>query len=365
MRKKGDTVPKSYEITHEILEQVSKLGLSDPDFFIKNQQFIYDLINQKYKGKVVIKDIRDVDEKGVLIKDSKDDVVKEILQLEEDEKTHNTVSGYYIRYLSDTELPIQSCMIMDKKPIQRLHNVIVVDKGVKASMLSGCTLTMGTLRGEHRSITEIFLQDGAYLNYTMIHEWGEDTKVYPRTIVHVGKGAKLVYNYINLRRASYIQSMPKILVEEGGVVESNTLLYVDNSNLDLGTEIRLSQHAKAKITSRAVFKSGKLISRGRIIGNQKSSGHNSCDVLMLGDGEVQSIPELVSLSRDAQLSHEAAIGKLSDMEIEYLMSRGLTKDEAVSLIVRGFLDTKILGLSKELSDELDDLVKMTTSENLL
>ncbi|HUM82069.1 MAG TPA: SufD family Fe-S cluster assembly protein, partial [Methanothrix sp.] len=70
-----------------------------------------------------------------------------------------------------------------------------------------------------------------------------------------------------------------------------------------------------------------------------------------------SIPELDGQSRDLDMSHEAAVGRISEEELEYLMARGLTSDEATSVIVRGFLDVEIKGLPEDLKQEIKDLTQ--------
>jgi len=82
-----------------------------------------------------------------------------------------------------------------------------------------------------------------------------------------------------------------------------------------------------------------------------------CRGLLLNDGaSIHAVPELHSKFKDVDMSHEAAVGRIADKEINYLMSRGLGRDEATSLIVRGFLDVDIFGLPANLRDEVDAVV---------
>ena len=81
---------------------------------------------------------------------------------------------------------------------------------------------------------------------------------------------------------------------------------------------------------------------------------------MNDEATLHAIPELLGSKKDIELSHEAAVGKIADKEINYLMSRGLSMDEATSVIVRGFLDVDILGLPRKLKQEIRELVEKTT-----
>lgn len=337
--------------THEILNKVAEMGLDNPSLLIENQDLIFQMLTETYEGKVAIKDVRAVtdDSMGKLIEEiGNDPIVRDVL--------NNEPAGMYVHYTEDVELPVQSCMIVHRDRVQRLHNFIRVDEGVNATFLTGCTVSPGTLGGEHRSITEIVVGDNAYLNYTMIHDWGENTKVYPRTVVHVGRNSKFVFNYINLRRQAHLQSIPLIIADDNSSVKSTSLLYVSGSDIDLGTELRLGNNASGQIVTRAVFEKGNLIVRGRIIGGHNSRGHNECDTMMLGDGNVRAVPELISLYKDAELSHEAAIGRIAETEVEYIMTRGLTREDAISLIVHGFLNPGELELSGSIKTEVERLL---------
>jgi Fe-S cluster assembly scaffold protein SufB len=87
-------------------------------------------------------------------------------------------------------------------------------------------------------------------------------------------------------------------------------------------------------------------------------GHLECRGLILGDaGSIHAIPELKGNLAGIDLSHEAAVGKIAEEEVEYLMARGLTRDEATATIVRGFLNVDIEGLPPLLNDELKKAIK--------
>lgn len=337
---------------NKVLKELDKVGVTDASYIIENQNVVYESLASQFHNRVILKDIRMInDERLWSLVDYHDEIINDIKNVEE----KNEVGGLYAVFEKDIILPFQSCMILSNDVVQKLHHLIIVKENVNATMITGCTTRTGEIGGEHRSITEIIVGDNATLNYTMIHDWGKNTKVYPRTFVKLGKNSKIIYNYVNLHPVSNVKSISKIITDEKSVVSSNSLVYVMNSDIDINTIIELGKKANGKIIMKGVFDEGRLISRGKIVGKYESIGHNECDVLMLKDGEVKSIPELVAYSKDAQMSHEAAIGKLSEKEIEYLMTRGMTKDEAISLIVHGFLDTKLLRLPEEIQKEVNKL----------
>jgi hypothetical protein len=104
-----------------------------------------------------------------------------------------------------------------------------------------------------------------------------------------------------------------------------------------------------------------IIARSDIIGEAKNAkGHVECRGLMLSDNaEIDSIPELKATRKDIDLSHEAAVGRIAEEGIQYLMARGLSEDEATSVIIRGFLNVDITGLPDALAQETKRMFDMS------
>jgi Fe-S cluster assembly scaffold protein SufB len=114
--------------------------------------------------------------------------------------------------------------------------------------------------------------------------------------------------------------------------------------------------------TRAVSKDqSQLYTRGDLIGRSPEvKGHLECMGLVLSDeSSIYSVPELEGSATNLELSHEAAVGKIAEDEVQYLMSRGLTEDEAASMIVRGFLSMDITGLPPELAAETKKMLDLS------
>ncbi|MCX7661244.1 MAG: SufD family Fe-S cluster assembly protein, partial [Candidatus Omnitrophica bacterium] len=113
--------------------------------------------------------------------------------------------------------------------------------------------------------------------------------------------------------------------------------------------------------SRAVSLGGKVIARGHLKAEAPNiRAHLECRGLILTErGSIQAIPEMESDWREVDMSHEAAIGKINKDEIEYLCSRGFSKESAQSVIVRGFMDVDILGLPEFLKEQIKNLEEKT------
>jgi Fe-S cluster assembly scaffold protein SufB len=115
----------------------------------------------------------------------------------------------------------------------------------------------------------------------------------------------------------------------------------------------------AEIISRSITLGGRMIARGKLIGNaQGVKAHLECRSLVLNDGGLTlAIPELESNIADVEMTHEAAVGKIARDQVEYLMMRGLTEEQAVGMIVRGFLEGGIKGLPEHLKKEIDNAIE--------
>jgi hypothetical protein len=145
-------------------------------------------------------------------------------------------------------------------------------------------------------------------------------------------------------------------------VSFNNILYgKTNSLLDIGSKAVLTgKSSKAEMISRAIAREGsKIIVRGLIEGdNADCRGHLECRGLLIDEEAfLQSIPELIAKKKGVEITHEAAVGKISEREITYLMTRKLSRDQAVSLIIRGFMDVSILGLPEALNAEIKRIVE--------
>jgi Fe-S cluster assembly scaffold protein SufB len=172
-------------------------------------------------------------------------------------------------------------------------------------------------------------------------------------------------NYVLMRPVRSIQMYPTArCVGENAVVRFNSVLVAGpGSSLDIGSRVILNARgAKTEIISRAITTGGSIVARGYVEGNAPDvKGHLECRGLILHkEGTIHAIPELKGTLAGVDLSHEAAVGKIAEEEVEYLMARGLTRNEATATIVRGFLRVDIEGLPPLLSAELQRAI--ATSE---
>ncbi|MBF0377101.1 MAG: SufD family Fe-S cluster assembly protein [Desulfamplus sp.] len=296
-----------------------------------------------------------------LIPHEKDEITK-ALSIKPDQ------GGYFIGIKKGVKAlkPLQTCLhIAKEKFSQKVHNIVIAEEDSEIHIIAGCSTSDHLKSGLHIGVSEFYVKKGATLKYTMIHDWGEDVYVRPKTAVHIDEGGVFISNYISLKPVGSIVSNPVITLEKNATARINSIMVASKGTyMDMGSIVNLNgSGARAEIISRAIVAGGTIISRGHLIGKESGvKGHLECKGLILKDGLLHAIPELSGYTSGVEMSHEAAVGKIDKREIEYLMARGLNEEEAVSTIVRGFLNVEIDGLPKELAERIDEAVKETEKD---
>jgi hypothetical protein len=280
--------------------------------------------------------------------------------------------GYFIRAkpYAVSEFPAQSCLYMKSAgSLQNVHNIIIAEEGSKLDVITGCAIGEKTEDALHIGISEFFVKKDATLSFTMIHSWGEGVTVRPRSGAIIEENGTFFSNYVNMRRTKSIQMYPTAYcVGPNSMARYSTVLVArEESKIDVGSRSVLkAPRSRTEMISRAIGLGGEAYIRGGIEGESEGvKGHLECRGLMLRDeGFIYSIPELKATLQNLDLSHEAAIGKIAEDEIFYLMTRGLSEDEATSAIVRGFLNVEIKGLPKILDEEIRRTIEASLSSML-
>ena len=264
------------------------------------------------------------------------------------------------------DIPLQSYFRLNAPGAGQFeHTLIIVDKGAYLHFIEGCSAPKYNVANLHAGCVEIFVGEGARVRYSTIENW-----------------SKNMYN-LNTKRA---------LVEEGGVIEwvsgsfgSHTgclypmsILKGDNAkmaftgvtfagagqDLDTGAKVvHIGRNTSSYMNTRSISKSGGVSTfRSSVVVEKAASGAKSsvsCQSLML-DSESRSdtIPAMDVRTRDAAIGHEARIGSISGDAVFYLMSRGLSEEDARALIVSGFADNVSRELPVEYAVEMNNLIRL-------
>ena len=282
----------------------------------------------------------------------------------------NQYSGYFIRTLPGfkTIYPVQACLYLAKARLaQNVHNIIIAEENSELHIITGCTTAFGEEAGLHLGVSEFYIKKGAKVTFTMIHSWNPEVAVRPRSAAIVEENGLFLSNYVLMKPVRSLQMYPTArCVGENAAVRFNSILVAGTgSSLDIGSRVILNASgAKTEVISRAITTGGSIVARGYIEGNAPDvKGHLECRGLILpGGGMIHAIPELKGTLAGIDLSHEAAVGKIAEEEVEYLMARGLTRTEATATIVRGFLRVDIEGLPPSLGVELQRAIEASEKD---
>jgi Fe-S cluster assembly scaffold protein SufB len=282
----------------------------------------------------------------------------------------NQHNGYFIRTLPSfkTIYPVQACLYLAKAGLaQNVHNVIIAEENSELHIITGCTTASNEEAGLHLGVSEFYIKKGAKVTFTMIHNWNSEVAVRPRSAAIVEENGLFLSNYVLMKPVRSLQMYPSArCVGENAVVRFNSILVAGTgSSLDVGSRVILdAKGAKTEVISRAITTGGSIIARGYIEGNAPDvKGHLECrGLILMGQGTIHAVPELKGTLAGIDLSHEAAVGRIAEEEVEYLMARGLTRTEATATIVRGFLRVDIEGLPPLLSAELQRAVEASEKD---
>jgi Fe-S cluster assembly scaffold protein SufB len=276
--------------------------------------------------------------------------------------------GYCLRVRAGERLeePLQACLLIAETALsQNLHNVVVVEEGAAAHVVTGCTVNRAT-GGLHVGVSEFFVGKNASLTFTMIHRWAPGLHVRPRTAVVVDEGGTYVSNYLLLGELGSLQMYPVTTLRGRGARArfQAVLCGQGDSVIDIGSRVVHEGEGSASETiSRAIgAERSRIWARGQLVArtNHCRARLECRGMLVSRQAAIIAIPELEADGvPQAELSHEAAISPIAEEEVAYLMARGLAREEALAAITRGFLNVEQLGLPPAIARSLDEVLAAT------
>ena len=266
------------------------------------------------------------------------------------------------------DFPLQACFFIETERLAQLPYILIIAEPYsKVNIVSGCVTNPACETAVHGCITEIYIGEGAELTFNIIHNFKPGFHVRPKVGVMVDKGGAYIENYVEIGKPESSQLYPTVILRgDGSRADLRSFFFGrGKSDFDIGgAMIFTGEGARGEVTSRAIVADESTV---RMRGALKSyargvRGHLECRSLLLSDrAQAVAYPNLKSFSPDASLTHEAAVGKIEEEHLCYLMSRGLSREEATSVIIRGFLDIS-KGLSPSLQNWINQLISMTVKE---
>jgi Fe-S cluster assembly protein SufB len=262
--------------------------------------------------------------------------------------------------------PLQAYFWMNlKQGGQFEHTLIVAEEGSELSFIEGCTAPSYQVKSLHAGVVEIFVGKGARVRYTTVQNWSKD--VYNLATKRAIVAEKGVMEWISGSlgsKATMLYPTSVLIGKEARADRLSLSLAGRGQELDIGAK---AIHAAEKTTSNVVAKSickqgGKTTYRGlvKILKGAKGAKSSvSCEALILDKAsEAKTYPHMEIAENEVAAMHEAKTGRIAEEELIYLMSRGLSEQEAMSMIINGFIEPVVKELPLEYAVELNRLVEL-------
>lgn len=249
--------------------------------------------------------------------------------------------GYFIWVKNSINHPLITCISISSKNIsQNPINLVVIEKDVKAEIYSICNAVKKNLCGKHVGYSKVIVKENSRLEMRHFHGWGKEDTVNSNLEFFLKKGAELSHNYKCLEVPMKLRMENNTYLKESSSANFVITVLAKDGEVEMYDSIFLNGRESNGISRVRMIgdKKSKINAHSKIIANDAGTGHLDCMGLLLAeDSSINAIPELVNRNKDASLTHEASIGKISEEILNYLRSRGLTEDHAIDLIVSGFL----------------------------
>ncbi|MEG2955917.1 MAG: SufD family Fe-S cluster assembly protein [Clostridia bacterium] len=226
-----------------------------------------------------------------------------------------------------------------------VYNDFYIGKNADVVIVAGCGIHNNSdKKSQHDGIHTFYLEEGSKVKYIEKHYGEGDGKgekiLNPQTIVNLKKGSTLEMETVQIKGVdSTVRITKGNLQEDTNLIITEKIMTHGNQYAETVFAVELNgENASTHVVSRSIAKdSSKQKFISKITGNSKCYGHVECDAIIMDNGKISAIPEIYANNVDANLIHEAAIGKIAGEQLVKLMSIGLTEKEAEDQIIYGFL----------------------------
>lgn len=226
-----------------------------------------------------------------------------------------------------------------------VYNDFYIGKNADVVIVAGCGIhNSGSEKSQHDGIHTFYIEEGARVKYVEKHYGeGEGTGariLNPVTIVNLGKNAVAEMEMVQIKGVDSTKRDTTANLDEGAKLTITERLMTHGSQFaESNVDINMNgDNSVCQIVSRSVGKNDSVqIFHPRVVGNSACRAHVQCDSIIMDNSKISSIPEIDAANADAQLVHEAAIGKINSDQLLKLMTFGIDEEEAEEIIVQGFL----------------------------
>ncbi|AEF18297.1 FeS assembly protein SufB [Thermoanaerobacterium xylanolyticum LX-11] len=366
------------EVPEDIRNTFEKLGIPEAE------KKALSGVGAQYDSEVVYHSIKDnLAKQGVIFEDMDTalkkypDVIKEYFMTKNvtpnDHKfaaLHGAIwSGGTFVYVPENvkvEVPLQAYFRMNAPGTGQFeHTLIIADRGSEVRFIEGCSAPQYAVSNLHAGCVELFVKEGARLIYSTIENWSKNTYNLNTKRALVDKDGVIEWISGSFGSHKTMLYPASVLRGKGAKSEYTGVTFAaKGQHLDTGSKmIHLAPYTSSKVLAKSISKDGGITNyRGLLRIGPNAEGAKAsvqCEGLMIDEiSRSDTMPIIEVLNDNVDIGHEAKVGRISDEQIFYLMTRGLSEDEARSMIVRGFVEPVAKSLPLEYAVELNRLIKL-------
>ncbi|MBR3177761.1 Fe-S cluster assembly protein SufB [Candidatus Saccharibacteria bacterium] len=275
-------------------------------------------------------------------------------------------SFVYVPEGVDVEIPLQAYFRFNAPAAGQFeHTVIVLEKNARLHFIEGCSAPKYNQANLHAGCVEIYVGEGAKMRYSTVENWSRNMYNLNTKRATVAKGGRMEWVSGSFGSKVSMLYPSTILAGEGATADFlGVSMAASDQDLDTGAKmIHLAKNTSSKVVSKSIAKSGgnSTFRTDIVISEQaeNSKAYASCDSLILDSrSSSKAVPALDVKNGSSDAGHEATVGRISKSVLEYLMARGLSEDEATSLVVAGYVDQVSKELPFEYAVEMNNLVAL-------
>jgi len=267
--------------------------------------------------------------------------------------------------------PLQAYFRMNRSASGQFeHTLLIADEGAEVTYIEGCSAPRYNASSLHAGCVELFVHKNAKVKYISIENWSRNTYNLNTKRAIVESGGEVQWVSGNMGSGVTMLYPSSVLVGEGARSDNLGVVFAGEGQVqDTGAKaIHLAPDTTSTIRSKSISKDGGVSNyRGFIKVSDKAKGASAslvCNSLLLdSQSEANTFPTVMNKQEDVTISHEATIGKIGDEELFYLESRGLSRDDAVRMIISGFIEPITKALPLEYAVEFNKLVELEMEGN--
>ena len=264
------------------------------------------------------------------------------------------------------DLPLQAYFRLNVANIGQFERTLIIaDEGAQVHYVEGCTAPVYTTDSLHSGVIEIVVKKGARVRYTTIQNWSTNVYNLVTQRALVNEGATMEWVDANLGSKLTMKYPSCYLLGPGAHGEILSMAFAGKGqHQDAGGKaIHFAPHTSSKITSKSISKAGGRASYRGLLKVHKGAydvrSNVVCDALLLDEtSRSDTYPYIEIDEEDVTIGHEASVSKVGDEQLFYLMSRGLTEEEAITMVVSGFIEPLVKELPMEYAIEMNRLIQL-------